>query len=75
MKRIVLSIVIFSLLAASPASAKTFKNCTELRKVYPKGVAKSVKAAGASGAKVNRKAYNENAKSDRDKDGIACEVA
>jgi len=50
-----------------------FKNCTELRKVFPKGVAKSAKAAGATGAKVNSKVYLENIKSDGDKDGIACE--
>lgn len=37
----------------------TFKNCTELRKVYPNGVPKS------------HKAYD--AKMDRDKDGYACE--
>jgi hypothetical protein len=57
--------------AAPPA--KAFKNCTELRKVYPAGVAKSAKAAGATGAVVNSKVYKENAKSDRDNDGVACE--
>jgi hypothetical protein len=54
---------------------KKFKNCTALRKVYPKGVALSAKAAGQSGAAVNAKVYKENVKSDRDKDGVACELS
>ena len=58
--------------AAAPPS-KAYKNCTELRKVYPAGVAKSAKAAGTTGAAVNPKVYKENAKSDRDNDGVACE--
>lgn len=41
------------------SKTSTFKNCTELRKVYPNGVPKS------------HKAYE--AKMDRDKDGYACE--
>ena len=53
--------------------SKKFKNCTELRKVYPNGVAKSAKAAGQTGATVNPKIYSANSSSDRDKDGIACE--
>lgn len=59
--------------AMAQTPSKAFKNCTELRKVYPKGVAKSAKAAGKTGAKVNSKVYMENIKSDRDKDSIACE--
>ena len=53
--------------------SKKFKNCTELRKVYPSGVAKSAKSAGQTGAVVNAKIYTENKASDRDKDGVACE--
>jgi hypothetical protein len=52
---------------------KRYKNCTELRKVYPRGVARDVAAAGASGATVDAKTYKLNSGSDRDKDGIACE--
>ncbi|MCU1406059.1 MAG: hypothetical protein JWQ43_2362 [Glaciihabitans sp.] len=67
--------------STSKTSAKTsnvgFKNCTELRKVYPHGV-------GKVGAKDNVKngvttftrdnaLYAANIFSDRDKDGIACE--
>jgi Excalibur calcium-binding domain len=54
---------------------KKFKNCTELRKSFPKGVARDAKSAGNSGAAVNALVYQQNASSDRDKDGIACEVA
>jgi len=61
----------------SQASAKTFKNCTELNKVYPGGVALpgAVNNGGAIklSPKYNKKLYNANKKSDRDKDGIACE--
>lgn len=74
------SIFVFALVLMSvPGTAigqslsKEFKNCTELRKVFPSGIAKSTKAAGTTGAKINAKIYAENAKSDRDKDGIACE--
>ena len=52
---------------------KKYKNCTELRKVYPRGVARDAKAAGSSGATVDAKTYKLNAGADRDKDGIACE--
>jgi hypothetical protein len=58
---------------AAQQPSKKFKNCTELRKVYPNGVAKSAQAAGQTGAVVNPKIYSANASSDRDKDGIACE--
>jgi hypothetical protein len=59
---------------ASPPSKK-FKNCTELRRAFPKGVAKDSKSAGSTGATVNSKVYKENIGSDRDKDGVACELA
>ena len=55
--------------------AKKFKNCTELRKTFPKGVAKDAKSAGNTGATVNAKIYKLNIGSDRDKDGVACEIA
>ena len=70
-------VVILTLgMSASSVEAKTskvFKNCTELRNVFPKGVAKSAATAGTTGATVNSKVYLENKKSDGDKDGIACE--
>jgi hypothetical protein len=55
--------------------AKKFKNCTELRKTFPKGVAKDKKSAGKTGATVNAKVYKLNIGSDRDKNGVACELA
>ena len=55
---------------------KAYKNCTALRKVYPHGVGKS--GAHDKGGDVTEftrdsKTYAKNKKSDRDKDGIACE--
>ena len=55
------------------ASAVKYKNCTELRKVHPKGVARDSTAAGKTGATVDSVTYKANAGADRDKDGIACE--
>lgn len=67
----------FSMLPISQASAKTFKNCTALNKVYPGGVALpgAVNKGGKTKLtpKYNKKLYEANKKSDRDKDGIACE--
>jgi hypothetical protein len=67
------------LLTSTPAqaAAKVFKNCTELNKVYPGGVALpgAVNAGGMTKLtpKFNKQLYEANKKSDRDKDGIACE--
>jgi len=59
---------------------KTYANCKALNKVYPHGVGKSGAKDKVSGSgkkvtnfKVSTKVYKENKKSDRDKDGIACE--
>ena len=72
----VLAISATSLTFAS-AAAKKFKNCTELNKVYPGGVALpgAVNKGGATKLepKYSKKLYKANKKSDRDKDGIACE--
>ena len=63
----------------SPANASNniFKNCTALNKIYPGGVALpgAVNAGGETKLtpKYNKKLYEANKKSDRDKDGIACE--
>ena len=58
-------------------AVKVFKNCTELNKVYPGGVALpgAINAGGATKKepKYDKALYNANKKSDRDKDGIACE--
>lgn len=65
---------------AAPANAasKTYKNCAALNKVYPHGVGKpnaKDKTSGKPVTSFKRSAalYNANKKSDRDKDGIACE--
>lgn len=67
----------FVLMPASQAAAKVFKNCIELNKVYPAGVALpgAITQGGATklSPKYNKKLYEANKKSDRDKDGIACE--
>ncbi|WP_413054517.1 excalibur calcium-binding domain-containing protein [Sporosarcina sp. 179-K 8C2 HS] len=62
---------------AEAASAK-FKNCTELNKTYPGGVAKNAKVKNVGGKTkfkpfVSAEIYNAHTKMDRDKDGIACE--
>ena len=61
----------------SNAAAKKFKNCTELNKVYPGGVALpgAVNKGGATKKtpKYDKALYTANKKSDRDGDGIACE--
>jgi hypothetical protein len=81
MKRVTTTASLLLLLMATlypfPAAAKTFKNCTELNKVYPGGVALpgAVNKGGNTKQtpKFSKKLYEANKKSDRDKDGIACE--
>jgi hypothetical protein len=81
MKKIIIILLVlglsFSFNPAANAAAKKFKNCTELNKVYPGGVAKpgAVNKGGATKKQptVNAALYKANIKSDRDKDGIACE--
>ncbi len=64
-------------ISKSPSPVKVFKNCTELNKVYPGGVALpgAVNAGGMTKLPpaFDKKLYEANKKSDRDKDGIACE--
>jgi hypothetical protein len=71
--------VVFSIVlvpTANPA-VKVFKNCAELNKVYPGGIALpgAVNTGGTTKKtpKYNKALYVANIKSDRDKDGIACE--
>ena len=80
MKKFLISALIigFSLSSTSAnAASKVFKNCTELNKLYPGGVALpgAVNAGGATKKepKYDKALYTANKKSDRDKDGIACE--
>lgn len=60
------------------AAAKTFKNCSDLNKTYNGGVSKAANIKNKGGKTkytpfVSKEIYNANIKSDRDKDGIACE--
>lgn len=60
------------------AAPRTFKNCTEMNKKYPHGVGRPGARDRTSGTPVtnfkrDRAVYKANTKSDRDKDGIACE--
>jgi hypothetical protein len=82
MKRLLINLaLIFSLLipvvSQANAAAKKFKNCTELNKIYPGGVALpgAVNAGGVTKKepKYDKALYTANKKSDRDGDGIACE--
>jgi hypothetical protein len=68
--------------AVNPADAagRSFANCTAMHKVYKHGVAKSRAAAtkqvraGYGRPAVKPAVYAANKKSDRDKDGTACEA-
>ena len=81
MKKLIAVTVCLGLMTVFPstssAAAKKFKNCTELNKVYPGGVALpgAINAGGATKKepKYDKALYTANKKSDRDKDGIACE--
>ena len=73
-----LSIVFaFTSMSTGNGAAKVFKNCTELNKVYPGGVALpgAINSGGTikKEPKYSKALYIANKKSDRDKDGIACE--
>ena len=64
----------------TPTTLKEYKNCTALQKKYPHGVGKKGAKDKVRGSTkpvktfaVNTKVYNQNKKSDRDKDGVACE--
>jgi hypothetical protein len=81
MKRFIIPVISIGLVLissnSSQAAAKVFKNCTALNKVYPGGVALpgAINSGGTTKKepKYNKALYNANKKSDRDKDGIACE--
>jgi len=80
MKKAIGSLIVsFLLLYAPSAQATTFKNCTEVNKVYKWGVSKSLAAAmkqknyPVNNPLVSASIYASLAKMDRDKDGTACE--
>lgn len=64
--------------AEAKENVVTYKNCTELNKVYKGGVARSSSVKNKGGKTkykpfVSQALYDANKKSDRDKDLIACE--
>lgn len=70
--------------ADAAPGAKQFQNCTALHRTYPAGVARkgvthntvgSSKRALKGAVKFSTPLYLANARSDRDKDGIACELS
>lgn len=81
MRKLSAVILFLGVLIAFPShsngAVKKFKNCAELNKVYPGGVALpgAVNAGGAikKEPKYDKALYTANKKSDRDGDGIACE--
>lgn len=90
-RSLVAASVLACLAAAAPATAasstdvavaraKTYKNCTALQRDYPHGVGLPNARDKTSGTPVtnfkrSKALYRANTKSDRDKDGIACEKA
>lgn len=79
------ALVVFAGMAAPSAQvtltsthAKTYKNCTELNKHYKHGVGRRTAHDVTSGRPVTTftrddAGYAANRRSDRDRDGIACE--
>jgi hypothetical protein len=79
MHKLVIAVFCGTLLVTPIAQARvvTYRNCTELNKVYKGGVA--LPGAKNKGGKTrftpmfNKALYDANKSKDRDKDGIACE--
>jgi len=73
-----LALLVGSALPVSAEGAKTYKNCTAIHADYPGGIAKAAGIKNKGGKTrykphVSKALYEANKKSDRDKDGIACE--
>jgi hypothetical protein len=77
MALLAITAVTFSAIPSSQGAAKVFKNCTELNKIYPGGIALpgAINAGGVTKMTphYDKALYLANKKSDRDKDGIVCE--
>ena len=59
--------------SAEAAPSSSFRNCAAMRNIYPLGVARNQKSAGAMKIFVSREIYRANRRLDVDKDGLACE--
>ncbi len=70
-------IMISNTLTANATKVVTYKNCSALNSIYPGGVALpgAVNKGGTTryAPKFSKSLYRANQKSDRDRDGIACE--
>jgi hypothetical protein len=70
-------VIVSNTLPASAAKVVTYKNCSALNLIYPGGVALpgAVNKGGTTrhAPKFSKSLYRANQKSDRDRDGIACE--
>jgi len=76
---ILLATALLGLVPAAQAEAKTFKNCTDLRKTYKYGVSLNASAANRGAGpiftpRVNAAVFRLNKKLDTDRDNIVCEV-
>jgi hypothetical protein len=81
-KAVVVALAAAVVVSTNPVGAdagpRRFANCTAMHKVYKHGVGKRGAHDHTSGTRVtnfyrNNALYRANSKSDRDKDGIACE--
>ncbi|WP_244932025.1 excalibur calcium-binding domain-containing protein [Nocardioides sp. W7] len=73
-------VIVTTSTAAEAAKPRVFANCDAMHRVYSHGVGKPGARDKTSGKPVttfkrSKALYNANKKSDRDKDGIACEKA
>jgi S1-C subfamily serine protease len=76
MKRVMVLALVLSTGVATVAEAAPstkYKNCAQLRKKYPDGVAINFSVVGTSRARIIRPVYLRNQHLDRDRDGIICE--
>lgn len=80
MKKLAIAVIILGISISgnsANAATKIFKNCAELNKIYPGGVALPGALNSGSETKLQPKydkaLYTANKKSDCDKNGITCE--
>lgn len=74
------TVLVTTTVAEAVSAARAFANCDAMHRVYPHGVGRPGARDQTSGTPVtsfkrSRALYEANKKSDRDKDGIACESA
>ena len=76
-KAVIMALLAISLISVSSTAnatvSKTYKNCVELKKKYPNGVAVNRISGGSMVIDVRPVIYKANKRLDTDRDGIACE--